>query len=149
MNNQPPSDRLSATSPGSPPVDYSQSEYMRYMSTRRGRKEQSPIDWDHANAKASGEDVILNEPQPWGARGPGTIPSPRESQSEDSGIQQEVHLRLQAETELWISNLRVDVQDGVLILGGHVRDDRAAQKAQKALHDIRGIRVIVNQLTVS
>lgn len=68
---------------------------------------------------------------------------------EDDRIYDQVRLRLANNAEVKGAALEVIVKAGAVTLRGKVRTDKAKHKAEQLVHKVKGVKSVVNQLTVS
>ena len=66
----------------------------------------------------------------------------------DDSITDQVRLRLAGDSEVKGGGIDVEVKDGVVTLKGPVDTDKARSKAEKLTKHVKGVKSVVNQLTV-
>lgn len=67
----------------------------------------------------------------------------------DDRIYDQVRLKLASHPDVKGGAIEVIVVDGAVTLKGKVRTDRGKQKAESLTHKIKGVKKVVNELTVS
>ena len=65
----------------------------------------------------------------------------------DADIKAAVEKALKADPMM--SNTTVDVKDGVVTMGGECKDDACKAMCEKTVHDVKGVKSIVNNCTVA
>jgi osmotically-inducible protein OsmY len=66
----------------------------------------------------------------------------------DDSIRDQVMVRLASDQVVKGGNIDVDVKDGVVTLKGAVPSDEARHKAEKLAKRVKGVKSVVNQLTI-
>jgi osmotically-inducible protein OsmY len=66
----------------------------------------------------------------------------------DDSISDQVRVRLAADAVVKGGNIDVDVKDGVVTLKGAVPSDEARHRAEKLAKHVKGVKSVVNQLTI-
>ncbi|MGD0616238.1 MAG: BON domain-containing protein [Bryobacteraceae bacterium] len=66
----------------------------------------------------------------------------------DDSIRDQVMMRLAGDQEVKGGAIDVQVTDGVVTLKGPVDSDKARQKAERLSKHVKGVKSVVNQLTV-
>ena len=69
-------------------------------------------------------------------------------QSDDGKIHDLVMIRLADDVTVRGANLDVDVKDGVVTLHGTVKEEKARERATKVARKVKGVKSVVNDLTV-
>ena len=67
----------------------------------------------------------------------------------DGAIRDQVMIRLASDQDVKGTGINVEVQDGVATLTGRVESDKIRSKAEKVAKKVKGVKSVVNQLTVS
>lgn len=70
-------------------------------------------------------------------------------QVSDDEIYDRVRVRLAGDRDVGGSRIEVTVEQGVVTLRGTVPKEKIRQKAEKLAKGVRGVRKVVNELTVS
>ena len=70
------------------------------------------------------------------------------SQASDDKIYDQVRLKLVSDPDVKGGALDVQVKDGVVTLRGAVTSDRGKQKAERLAKRVKGVRSVVNELTI-
>ena len=65
----------------------------------------------------------------------------------DADIKANVEKALKADPMM--ANTTVDVKDGVVTMGGECKDDACKAMCEKTVHDVKGVKSIVNNCTVA
>jgi len=68
--------------------------------------------------------------------------------SSDDKIHDQVMMKLAADPDVKGNNFDVDVKDGVVTLRGTVSKDKFRQKAERLTKKVKGVKSVVNGLTV-
>lgn len=66
----------------------------------------------------------------------------------DDSITDQVRMRLAGDSDVKGGGIDVDVKDGVVTLKGIVDTEKARQKAERLTKRVKGVRSVVNQLTI-
>ncbi len=67
----------------------------------------------------------------------------------DDLIYDQVRLKLANNPDVKGGAIEVDVKDGVVTLHGKVRTDRAKHKAESVAGKVKGVKKVINELTVN
>jgi len=73
---------------------------------------------------------------------------PKKPATVDDTIYDQVRLRLASDPDVKGGAFQVDVKDGVVTLRGKVEKEKYRQKAEKIAKKVKGVKSIVNQLTI-
>lgn len=71
------------------------------------------------------------------------------AQPSDDEIFDKVRIKLAGDPEVKGNQLTVEVKDGVVTLRGKVENERGKNKASKLAHKVKGVKSVVNELTIS
>ena len=66
----------------------------------------------------------------------------------DGEIHDQVLIRLAGDQDVKGTGIEVDVKEGVVTLTGKVESDKVRSKAEKLAKKVKGVKSVVNQLTV-
>ena len=66
----------------------------------------------------------------------------------DGEIHDQVMIRLAGDQDVKGTGITVEVKEGVVTLTGRVESDKVRNKAEKLTKKVRGVKSVVNQLTV-
>jgi osmotically-inducible protein OsmY len=72
-----------------------------------------------------------------------------QSNKDDDRIYDQVRLRLASNPDVKGGAIEVKVDDGVVTLIGKVRTEKARTKAESLAGKVKGVKKVINQLTVS
>lgn len=67
----------------------------------------------------------------------------------DDVINDQVRVKLAGDSEIGGMSIQVDVQNGVVILKGKVRNDKMRSKAEKVAKKVKGVTSVTNQIVIS
>ncbi len=67
----------------------------------------------------------------------------------DDVINDQVRVKLASDSEIGGMSIQVDVQNGVVILKGKVRNDKMRSKAEKVAKKVKGVTSVTNQIVIS
>ena len=70
-------------------------------------------------------------------------------QATDDRIYDQVRLKIAEDRDVGSSNLQVTVEDAVVTLRGQVDKDKFKKKAEKLAKKVKGVKKVVNVLTVA
>jgi osmotically-inducible protein OsmY len=70
-------------------------------------------------------------------------------QPSDNEIDDRVRIKLAGDPDVKGNQLTVAVKDGVVTLRGKVESERAKNKASKLARKVKGVKNVVNELTIS
>ena len=70
------------------------------------------------------------------------------AQASDDKIYDQVRLKLVSDPDVKGGGLEVLVKDGAVTLRGAVTSDRGKQKAERLAKKVKGVRSVVNELTI-
>ena len=73
----------------------------------------------------------------------------KSSAKPDDLIYDQVRLKLANNPDVKGGAIEVDVKDGVVTLHGKVRTDRAKHKAETVAGKVKGVKKVINELTVN
>ncbi len=73
----------------------------------------------------------------------------KSSAKPDDLIYDQVRLKLANNPDVKGGAIEVDVKDGVVTLHGKVRTDRAKHKAESVAGKVKGVKKVINELTVN
>ena len=85
---------------------------------------------------------------PEAAPGPHVGKGPKGYRRPDDQIREEANQRLERDGRVDASEIEVSCQEGVLTLQGKVEDRRARRAAEDCVDDIRGVKDVMNELTI-
>ena len=71
------------------------------------------------------------------------------AQPSDDEIFDRVRIKLAGDPDVKGNQLTVEVKDGVVTLRGKVESERAKNKASKLARKVKGVKNVVNELTIS
>ena len=71
------------------------------------------------------------------------------AQTSDDALVDQVRVKLSLDIDVNGGALDVNVRDGVVTLRGPVRSEKARKKAEKIAAKVKGIKKVVNEITVS
>lgn len=69
-------------------------------------------------------------------------------QGSDDWIHDQVRMRLASDRDVRGNSIEVTVEQGVVTLSGPVRNEKAKKKAAKLAGKVKGVKKVVNELTV-
>lgn len=77
------------------------------------------------------------------------VPAPAQKPSSDDVIYDQVRMKLANHPDVKGGAIEVEVKDGVVTLRGKVRTDKAKTKADGVAGKVKGVKKVINELTVA